>query len=78
MTAGVIGFLMCELSINHGLTLRQLANELERACSISVCAQNVNNYLDASLITMKQFHKEPQYMHTVQNKIKRKDFPARL
>ncbi|EGZ28115.1 hypothetical protein PHYSODRAFT_309033 [Phytophthora sojae] len=42
MTAGVIGFLMCELSINHGLTLRQLANELERACSIST---NLNLWL---------------------------------
>ncbi|KAE8877928.1 hypothetical protein PF005_g27481 [Phytophthora fragariae] len=78
MTVDGHAFLMSKLSIDPDLTLRQLADELERAWSISVCAQTVKNHLDASLITMKQFHKKPQYMNTVQNKIKRKDFLVRL
>ncbi|KAG3138876.1 hypothetical protein PC128_g25477 [Phytophthora cactorum] len=34
----------------------------------------IKNHLDGNLITMKQFHKEPQYMNTEVNKLKRREY----
>ncbi|GMF40772.1 unnamed protein product [Phytophthora fragariaefolia] len=76
MTAVGLSFLLSMLSIDRDLTLRLLADDLEQAWSISV-SQTVKTHLDASLITMKQFHKEPQYMNTEPNKLKRRDFLVR-
>eukprot|EP00644_Phytophthora_capsici_P013364 jgi/Phyca11/71978/gw1.29.464.1 len=39
----------------------------------STTSDTIKNHLDASTITMKQFHKEPQYMNTDVNKHKRRD-----
>ncbi|GMF17094.1 unnamed protein product [Phytophthora fragariaefolia] len=78
MIAEGLSFLVSKLSFDPDLTLRQLADDLEQACSISICAQTVKTHLDASLITMKQFHKEPQYMNTEPNKLKRRDLLFRL
>ncbi|KAG6619072.1 uncharacterized protein IUM83_19485 [Phytophthora cinnamomi] len=38
ITADGLAFLMSKLAVDPDLTLRQLVDELERACSISVCA----------------------------------------
>ncbi|KAG2980409.1 hypothetical protein PC121_g23151 [Phytophthora cactorum] len=34
----------------------------------------IKTHLDGNLITMKQFHKEPQYMNTEVNKFKRREY----
>ncbi|POM79078.1 hypothetical protein PHPALM_3314 [Phytophthora palmivora] len=78
MTDEGVAYLMSQLTINPDLTLRQLADQLSGACSISVSPQTIKNHLDARLITMKQFHKEPQYMNTVKNKLKRREYLIRL
>ncbi|RLN47672.1 hypothetical protein BBJ28_00022614 [Nothophytophthora sp. Chile5] len=64
MTDEGVDYLLSLLSIDSDLTLCQLADLLNTACSISVCSQTIKNHLDARLITVKQFHKEPQYMNT--------------
>ncbi|KAG6957674.1 hypothetical protein JG688_00010868 [Phytophthora aleatoria] len=74
MTADGVAYLLSELSIDPDLTLRQLADKLDTQCSISVCPQTIKNHLDGNPITMKQFHKEPQYMNTDVNKLKRRGY----
>ncbi|KAG1711846.1 hypothetical protein DVH05_009088 [Phytophthora capsici] len=73
MTAEGVAYLLSELSVDADLTLTQLADKLSTHCFISVSPQTIKNHLDASTITMKQFHKEPQYMNTDVNKHKRRD-----
>ncbi|EGZ05751.1 hypothetical protein PHYSODRAFT_407198, partial [Phytophthora sojae] len=38
----------------------------------------VKNHVDAACFTMKQLHKEPQYMNTPLNKEKRRDYLVKL
>ncbi|RLN55761.1 hypothetical protein BBJ28_00027184, partial [Nothophytophthora sp. Chile5] len=78
MTDEGVAYLLSLLSIDSDLTLCQLADLLNTACSISVCPQTIKNHLDARLITVKQFHKEPQYMNTDVNKLKRREYLIRL
>ncbi|KAG3232488.1 hypothetical protein PI124_g22431 [Phytophthora idaei] len=78
MTADGVTYLLSEHSIDPDLTLRQLVDKLDTQCSISVCPQTIKNHLDGNLTTMKQFHKEPQYMNTEVNKLKRREYLIRL
>ncbi|KAG6961417.1 hypothetical protein JG687_00007705 [Phytophthora cactorum] len=70
MTADGVACLLSEFR----LTLRQLADKLDTQFSISVCPQTIKNHLDGNPITMKLFHKEPQYMNTDVNKLKRRGY----
>ncbi|RLN94497.1 hypothetical protein BBJ28_00016727 [Nothophytophthora sp. Chile5] len=78
MTPECVQFLQDQLATDPDLTLRQLADVLGTSLQMTVCPQSVKNHLDVSLITMKQFHKEPQYMNTPQNKLKRREYLIKL
>ncbi|EEY58773.1 uncharacterized protein PITG_10910 [Phytophthora infestans T30-4] len=78
MTPACVKFPQDQLATDPDLTLRQLADMLETSLCVTVRPQTVKNHLDAALSTMKQFHKEPQYMNTAQNKLKRRDYLIQL
>ncbi|KAE8994958.1 hypothetical protein PR002_g19765 [Phytophthora rubi] len=73
-----VQFLLDKLHADPDLTLRQLADMLEHSTGVKVVPQTIKNHLDARCITMKQFHKEPQYMNIMKNKLKRREYLVQL
>ncbi|KAE9040176.1 hypothetical protein PR002_g5081 [Phytophthora rubi] len=74
----MVGFLLEQLRYDPDLTLRQLADRLENEMGVRVAPQTIKNHVDAACFTMKQLHKEPQYMNTSVNKEKRRDYLVSL
>ena len=70
--------LMEWISINPGLTLKELSEMLEGSFDIQVSYQTVSNHLDGMLFSRKKTHKEPESMNTAANKIKRRDYVQSL
>ncbi|KAE9219708.1 hypothetical protein PF005_g7755 [Phytophthora fragariae] len=74
----MVGFLLEQLRYDPDLTLRQLADRLENEMGVRVAPQTIKNHVDAACFTMKQLHKELQYMNTSVNKEKRRDYLVSL
>ncbi|KAE8912675.1 hypothetical protein PF005_g5986 [Phytophthora fragariae] len=74
VTSAMVEFLLEQLRYDPDLTLRQLADRLENETGVRVAPQTIKNHVDAACFTMKQLHKEPQYMNTSINKEKRRDY----
>ncbi|GMF47719.1 unnamed protein product [Phytophthora fragariaefolia] len=78
ITDAVVAFWHGKLRDDPDLTLRQLADALEHELDVVVFPQTVKNHVDGACFTLKQMHKEPQYMNTMVNKQKRSDYLAQL
>ncbi|KAE9352670.1 hypothetical protein PF008_g5360 [Phytophthora fragariae] len=74
VTSAMVEFLLEQIRYDPDLTLRQLADRLENETGVRVAPQTIKNHVDAACFTMKQLHKEPQYMNTSINKEKRRDY----
>ncbi|KAG2884865.1 hypothetical protein PC129_g23429 [Phytophthora cactorum] len=71
-------FWLGKLREDPDLTLRQLTDALEHECGVYVVPQTVKNHVDGACFTLKQMHKEPQYMNTMTNKQKRRAYLHQL
>ncbi|EGZ20027.1 hypothetical protein PHYSODRAFT_376210, partial [Phytophthora sojae] len=65
-----------ELGVNYN-TARDWVR-YHQGAGISVVPQTVKKHADGACFTPKQLHKEPQYMNTLVNKQKRRDYLIQL
>ncbi|KAG4044437.1 hypothetical protein PC123_g20123 [Phytophthora cactorum] len=78
VTDSCVQFWLGKLREDPDLTLRQLADALEHERGVYVVPQTVKNHVDGACFTLKQMHKEPQYMNTMTNKQKRRVYLHQL
>ncbi|KAG6572772.1 Replication protein A 70 kDa DNA-binding subunit [Phytophthora cinnamomi] len=78
VTPQALAFLLNKLRDDPDLTLRHFADQLEREMVIQVVPQTIKNHVDGAFFTLMQMHKEPQYMNTMANKQKRRDYLVTL
>ncbi|POM71693.1 Hypothetical protein PHPALM_11706 [Phytophthora palmivora] len=78
MTPDLVEILLEKLRDDLDLTLRYLVDVLEHETGVKVTPQTVKNHVDGSCFTLKQMHKEPQYMNTISNNQKRREYLVKL
>ncbi|KAG3116390.1 hypothetical protein PI125_g4679 [Phytophthora idaei] len=78
VTDSCVQFWLGKLREDPDLTLRQLADTLERERGVYVVPQTVKNHVDGACFTLKQMLKKPQYMNTMTNKQKRRAYLHQL
>ncbi|POM78286.1 hypothetical protein PHPALM_4202 [Phytophthora palmivora] len=77
-TPDLVKILLEKLRDDPDLTLRYLVDVLERETGVKVTPQTVKKHVGGSCFTLKQMHKEPQYMNTISNKPKRREYVVKL
>ncbi|POM65440.1 LOW QUALITY PROTEIN: hypothetical protein PHPALM_18844 [Phytophthora palmivora] len=78
MTPDLVKILLEKLRDDPDLTLRYLVDVSERETGVKVTPQTVKKHVGGSCFTLKQMHKEPQYMNTISNKPKRREYLVKL
>jgi transposase len=78
LTTGQIDVIVSWLEENPQLSLRSIRNRIEYEMGVQVSPQTVSNRLDGRLITLKKVHYEPMGINSIDNKLKRRDYVARL
>ncbi|KAG3025123.1 hypothetical protein PC120_g6685 [Phytophthora cactorum] len=67
-----------DLGVNNNTARAWLADALEHDRGVYVVPQTVKHHVDGAYFTLKQMHKEPQYMNTMTNKQKRRAYLHQL